>query len=87
MLARIFGPTPEMAASVPPTLWWAIVYGANLGGNLTPIGSASTVVAVSILRKHGLGVSFLDFVKFGLAFAGAQLALASLYLLLLGRVL
>ncbi len=28
--------------------WWAIIYGANLGGNITPIGSASTVVAVTV---------------------------------------
>ncbi len=87
MLAKIFGPTPEAAASIPPVQWWAVVFGANLGGNITPIGSASTVVACTILKKHDLNVSFLDFVKIGATFAAAQLVLASGYLLLLQMLL
>ena len=87
MLAKIFGPTPEAAAAVPPAHWWAVVFGANLGGNITPIGSASTVVACTILKKNELKVSFLGFVKFGVVFAAAQLALASGYLLILERLL
>lgn len=87
MLARIFGPTPETAAAVEPARWWAVVFGANLGGNITPIGSASTVVAVTILKKNKLGVGFVRFVKIGGVFALVQLVLASGYLLLLERVL
>ncbi|MGD2109894.1 MAG: SLC13 family permease [Phycisphaerae bacterium] len=87
MLAKIFGPTPELAAAVPRDQWWAVVFGANLGGNITPIGSASTVVACTIMKKHKLGVSFLDFVKVGFVFAAAQLVLASGYLLVLQRLM
>jgi len=87
MLAKIFGSTPEAVQAVPHTHWWAVVFGANLGGNITPIGSASTVVAVTILRKHKLPLSFVDFVKAGSAFAGLQLVLASGYLLVLGVLL
>ena len=87
MLAKIFGPTPEAAAAIPPAQWWAVVFGANLGGNITPIGSASTVVACTILKKNGLKVSFLDFVKIGAVFAAAQLAIASAYLLILQRLM
>lgn len=83
MLAKIFGPTPEAAAAIPPVQWWAVVFGANLGGNITPIGSASTVVACTILKKHNLNVTFLDFVKIGGIFALAQLLLASAYLFIL----
>ena len=83
MLAKIFGPTPAEAAAVPAVQWWAVVFGANLGGNMTPIGSAGTVVACTILKKHGLKVGFLEFVKLGGVFALAQLVLASGYLLLL----
>lgn len=67
--------------------WWAVVFGANLGGNITPIGSASTVVACTILMKHNLKVSFLDFIKIGGVFALAQVLLASDYLFLLQRLL
>ncbi|MEE9296223.1 MAG: SLC13 family permease [Phycisphaerae bacterium] len=87
MLGKIFGPTPEIAASVEPAQWWAVVFGCNLGGNITPIGSASTVVACTILKQHKLKVTFLGFVKIGGTFALAQLILASGYLLILQRIL
>jgi Na+/H+ antiporter NhaD/arsenite permease-like protein len=28
-----------------------VIFGANLGGNITPIGSASTLVAVTVIHK------------------------------------
>ncbi len=87
MLAKIFGPTPEAVAAVPRIQWWAVVFGANLGGNITPIGSASTVVAITIMKKHGLKITFLEFVKIGAVFALVQLVLASGYLLILQRIL
>lgn len=87
MLAKIFGSTPEAAAAVPVDQWWAVVFGANLGGNITPIGSASTVVAVTIMKKNNLKISFMEFVKIGAVFAFVQLVLASGYLLILQRVL
>lgn len=63
-------------------LWWSVVFGANLGGNLTPIGSASTVVAVTVMNRNELGISFVGFVKRALPFAAIQLALAVAYVLL-----
>ena len=87
MLAKIFGPTPEAAAALPPAQWWAVVFGANLGGNITPIGSASTVVAYTILKKNNLKGSFLGFVKIGAAFAAAQLVLGNGYLFILQKLL
>jgi Na+/H+ antiporter NhaD/arsenite permease-like protein len=87
MLAKIFGPTPEAAAALQPERWWAVVFGANLGGNITPIGSASTVVACTILKKNDLKIGFLEFVKIGGVFALAQLILASGYLLILQAIL
>lgn len=87
MLAKIFGPTPAAAAAIEPTQWWAVVFGANLGGNITPIGSASTVVACTILKKNDLKIGFMGFVKLGACFAAVQLILASGYLLILQQVL
>jgi len=84
MLAKIISAMP-LAEGVarPPTdpLWWAVIFGANLGGNITPIGSASTLVAVTIIHKHGLRLSFGGFVRKALPFALMQIAIAVVYLL------
>ena len=66
-------------------LWWAVVFGANLGGNITPIGSASTLVAVTIIHKHGLHLSFAGFVKKAAPYAAVQLVLATAYVLIFLR--
>lgn len=66
-------------------LWWAVIFGANLGGNITPIGSASTLVAVTIIHRHKLPMSFGSFVKAALPFALIQLAIAVLYVLFVLR--
>ena len=65
-------------------LWWALIFGAGLGGNLTPIGSASTVVAMSVMKKEGHAMGFLEYVKIGAPIVAIQLVLATLYLLLVG---
>ena len=63
--------------------WWAVIFGANLGGNLTPIGSASTLVAVTVMHKHGVPMSFAGFVKKALPYALLHLLAAVVYVLLL----
>ncbi len=63
------------------------MFGANLGGNITPIGSASTVVAVTIMKKNDLKITFLGFVELGIVFTVVQLALASAYLFILQQLL
>ena len=60
-------------------MWWSVIFGANLGGNLTPIGSASTLVAVTIMHKHDLKISFMGFVKKALPFAILHIILATAY--------
>lgn len=62
-------------------LWWSVVFGANLGGNLTPIGSASTVVAVTLMHKYEVPLGFMAFVRSAAIFAAVQLALAVVYVL------
>jgi len=84
MLAKIIAGMPLADGLVrPPTdpLWWAVIFGTNLGGNLTPIGSASTLVAVTIVHKHGLHLSFTGFVRKALPFAIVQIAIAAAYVL------
>ncbi|MEM9873825.1 MAG: SLC13 family permease [Myxococcota bacterium] len=88
MMAKIIGALPDMAlppAERPMDLWWAVVFGANLGGNITPIGSASTVVAVTVMHKHGLPISFGRFVRLALPFAVVHIGLAMAYVVLFLR--
>ena len=82
MLAKILVGIPEIAANSDSPYWWAVIFGANLGGNITPIGSASTLVAVTIIHKYELKLSFAGFVKIALPYAVIQLILAVVYLLL-----
>ena len=79
MLAKIL----ERLGTEPASpLWWCVIFGANLGGNITPIGSASTVVAMTIIHKEGLPLSFGGFVKKALPFAAVQIVLAIVYVLI-----
>ena len=78
MLAKILSALGTPSDS---QLWWSVVFGANLGGNLTPIGSASTLVAVTIMHKNDLKVSFAGFVKKAVPYATAQLIIAVAYVL------
>jgi Na+/H+ antiporter NhaD/arsenite permease-like protein len=79
MLAKILGGM-DIASESP--IWWAVIFGANLGGNITPIGSASTLVAVTIIHKNNLPMSFARFVKVAVPFAAVQLVMAVGYVLM-----
>lgn len=79
-LAAMFGNIlDDLGTPTDSTLWWAVIFGANLGGNLTPIGSASTLVAVTIMHKHKVPMSFAGFVKVAFPYAVVQIVLAVLY--------
>ncbi len=82
MLAKILS---ALGTAPDSPLWWSVVFGANLGGNLTPIGSASTLVAVTIIHKHKLELSFAGFVAKALPYAVVQILLAVAYVLVFLR--
>lgn len=82
MLAKILGDTPGIMNEPTSPYWWSVIFGANLGGNLTPIGSASTLVAVTIMHKQGLSMPFGTFVKRALPFALIHITLATAYVLI-----
>jgi len=79
MLAKILQASGTASDS---SLWWSVIFGANLGGNLTPIGSASTLVAVTIMHKYKLNISFFGFIKKAFPFAVVHIVLAVGYVLL-----
>jgi Na+/H+ antiporter NhaD/arsenite permease-like protein len=55
--------------SLQPELYmFALLIGSCMGGNLTPFGASANVVSVGILRKQGVTLSFLQWLKIGLPF-------------------
>lgn len=52
----------------PHFLYFGLLVGATLGGNLTPIGASANIAGVGMLRKEGHEVSFGDFMKIGMPF-------------------
>ena len=52
----------------PNLLYFGLLCGATLGGNLTPIGASANITAVGLLKKGGYAVSFPDFMKIGIPY-------------------
>lgn len=52
----------------PYLLYFGLLTGATLGGNITPIGASANITAVGMLKAGGYEVSFGDFMKIGLPF-------------------
>jgi len=46
-------------------LVWALVLGANLGGNATIVGASANVVVSSISESRGHPISFLTYLRYG----------------------
>lgn len=52
----------------PCLLYFGLLTGATLGGNITPIGASANITGVGILRKEGYEVSFGQFARIGIPF-------------------
>lgn len=64
-------------------LWWAILFGSTILGNLTIIGSTANIVAVGALERcKACQISFWEWLKVGIAIAIPGLILAHILLLL-----
>ena len=72
--------TPASGADSP--LWWALVFGADLGGNTTAVAAGANVVVLGIAAKAGEPISFWGFTKYGIVVTAATLAVAWLYVYL-----
>ena len=65
-------------------LWWSLILGSNLGGNGTPIGSISCVIALYALKREAkISVGWGEFIKLGGTIMLVQVVGAVLYVLLL----
>ena len=52
----------------PTLLYFGLLCGATLGGNLTPVGASANITGIGILTKAGHEVSNNDFFKIGIPF-------------------
>lgn len=52
----------------PKLLYYGLLCGATLGGNLTPIGASANIAGIGILRKDGHEVKATTFMKYGVPF-------------------
>ena len=72
-LTRTLGISPYL-------LYFGLLCGATLGGNLTPIGASANITAVGLLRKAGYKVSFRDFAVIGIPFTLTAVLIGYLFI-------
>ena len=67
VVAVISGTLTASGSSVDPKLlYYGLLVGATLGGNLTPIGASANIAGIGILRKEGYTVKTKEFMKHGI---------------------
>ncbi len=69
----------------PFLLYFGLLSGATLGGNITPVGASCNIAGVGMLRKEGYEVSFKDFARIGIPFTLVAVIGAYIFLWVLWR--
>lgn len=75
--------SPDFSGQFPPEvlpLFYAMMYGATLGGNGTLVGASSNIVAAGIAEQHGRRISFRRFLGYGLPVMVLQLFTVGIYM-------
>ena len=67
MLPVVTGVASAMNVA-PYALYFGLLVGATLGGNITPIGASANITGIGILRKEGYEVKAGDFMKISVPF-------------------
>lgn len=62
------------------TLWWALAFGADFGGNATIVGASANVVAIGLASAAGYKISFWNFAKYGIPVTVVSTAMVAPYL-------
>ena len=79
MLPVLQGVTMSLGIT-PYLLYFGLLCGATLGGNITPVGASCNIAGVGMLRKEGYEVSFFDFIRIGIPFTLAAVIGGYLFL-------
>ncbi len=64
----------------PTPLYFGLLSGATLGGNITPIGASANITGIGILRREGYEVKNADFFRLGIPFTLAAIIPAYIYI-------
>ena len=64
----------------PYVLYFGLLSGATLGGNITPFGASANVAGIGILRKEGYDVKNGDFFKIGIPFTLTAVVIGYLFI-------
>ncbi|MGC8738219.1 MAG: SLC13 family permease [Candidatus Hydrogenedens sp.] len=65
----------------PTLLYFGLLIGASLGGNITPIGASANIVGTGLLKKEGYPVSFMQWIKISIPFTLIAVIPASIFVL------
>lgn len=79
MLPVIAGISNQIPGLNPVVLYFGLLIGATLGGNITPFGASANVVAIGALKKEGYKVKNADFFKIGIPFTMAAVLVGYLF--------
>ena len=79
MLPVLAGVTSAMGIE-PYLLYFGLLSGATLGGNLTPFGASANITGVGLLMRQGYTVSFRDFARIGVPFTLSAVFVSYLFL-------
>ncbi|MEO8286731.1 MAG: ArsB/NhaD family transporter [Chloroflexota bacterium] len=60
-------------------LWWSLALGACLGGNATAVGASANVIVLSLAERAGYPISFMRFLKYGVAVTFVSMLVCTLY--------
>jgi len=61
-------------------LWWALAFGAGLGGNATAIGASANVVVLGLAERAGHRIGFWEFTRYGLVVTLVTVGVTAPYL-------
>lgn len=64
----------------PTPLYFGLLTGATLGGNITPIGASANITGIGILRRDGYEVKNKDFFQIGIPFTLAAVIPAYIFI-------
>ncbi len=86
MLPVITGLAGNFSPEVTIALYFGLLTGATLGGNITPFGASANVVAIGMLRKEGYKVKNSDFFRIGVPFTIAAVLTGYLFIWLVWAI-
>ena len=84
MLPVIAGVAAGMGVQ-PYLLFFGLLSGATLGGNLTPVGASANITGMGLLKQNGYEPGFKDFMRIGVPFTLTAVLVGYLFIWLAWR--